>query len=314
MPKSKRVKKGGTQYLGNDNNDKLKKLELLLQNKNENENEIDILKRELKKRENAQRELNENAKQDEVKLLDVLASNEALSTMRNLLFMSDMKKVLMGDKSRTLLLPTNDDIKNSGLDVEQLKQNKEAVNKFVREYVVKDNINTKTLDTNVPVVVKNENGKRLDIVKNTSGQVVISHEGQEVAKIVSPHVLDNNGAAPSNGAVHSIENTNDTIKKNADNAVQAAAKKAVATANNTLNQAKVTTNNLTNQATAVATNAYNNIKSVLTSVGGVGGGKRRKRKSKKTKKKSRKGRSRKSKTRSRKSKTRKSKSKTRKSK
>lgn len=313
MPKSKRVKKGGTQYLGNDNNDKLKKLELLLQNKNKNENEIDILKRELKKRENAQRELNENAKQDEVKLLDVLASNEALSTMRNLLFMSDMKKVLMGDKSRTLLLPTNDDIKNSGLDVEQLKQNKEAVNKFVREYVVKDNINTKTLDTNVPVVVKNENGKRLDIVKNTSGQVVISHEGQEVAKIVSPHVLDNNGAAPSNGAVHSIENTNDTIKKNADNAVQAAAKKAVATANNTLNQAKVTTNNLTNQATAVATNAYNNIKSVLTSVG-VGGGKRRKRKSKKTKKKSRKGRSRKSKTRSRKSKTRKSKSKTRKSK
>ena len=313
MPKSKRVKKGGTQYLGNDNNDKLKKLELLLQNKNENENEIDILKRELKKRENAQRELNENAKQDEVKLLDVLASNEALSTMRNLLFMSDMKKVLMGDKSRTLLLPTNDDIKNSGLDVEQLKQNKEAVNKFVREYVVKDNINTKTLDTNVPVVVKNENGKRLDIVKNTSGQVVISHEGQKVATIVSPHVLDNNGAAPSNGAVHSIENTNDTIKKNADNAVQAAAKKAVATANNTLNQAKVTTNNLTNQATAVATNAYNNIKSVLTSVG-VGGGKRRKRKSKKTKKKGRKGRSRKSKTRSRKSKTRSRKSKTRKSK
>ena len=313
MPKSKRVKKGGTQYLGNDNNDKLKKLELLLQNKNENENEIDILKRELKKRENAQRELNENAKQDEVKLLDVLASNEALSTMRNLLFMSDMKKVLMGDKSRTLLLPTNDDIKNSGLDVEQLKQNKEAVNKFVREYVVKDNVNTKTLDTNVPVVVKNENGKRLDIVKNTSGQVVISHEGQEVAKIVSPHVLDNNGAAPSNGAVHSIENTNDTIKKNADNAVQAATKKVVATANNTLNQAKVTTNNLTNQATSVATNAYNNIKSVLTSVG-VGGGKRRKRKSKKTKKKGRKGRSRKSKTRSRKSKTHSRKSKTRKSK
>ena len=314
MPKSKRVKKGGTQYLGNDNNGKLEELELLLQNKNKNENEIDILKRELKKRENAQRELNENAKQGEVKLLDVLASNEALSTMRNLLFMSDMKKVLMGDKSRTLLLPTNDDIKNSGLDVEQLKQNKEAVNKFVREYVVKDNVNTKTLDTNVPVVVKNENGKRLDIVKNTSGQVVISHEGQEVAKIVSPHVLDNNGAAPSNGAVHSIENTNDTIKKNADNAVQAAAKKAVATANNTLNQAKVTTNNLTNQATAVATNAYNNIKSVLTSVSGVGGGKRRKRKSKKTKKKGRKGRSRKSKTRKSKSKTRKSKSKTRKSK
>ena len=313
MPKSKRVKKGGTQYLGNDNNGKLEELELLLQNKNENENEIDILKRELKKRENAQRELNENAKQGEVKLLDVLASNEALSTMRNLLFMSDMKKVLMGDKSRTLLLPTNDDIKNSGLDVEQLKQNKEAVNKFVREYVVKDNVNTKTLDTNVPVVVKNENGKRLDIVKNTSGQVVISHEGQEVAKIVSPHVLDNNGAAPSNGAVHSIENTNDTIKKNADNAVQAATKKVVATANNTLNQAKVTTNNLTNQATSVATNAYNNIKSVLTSVG-VGGGKRRKRKSKKTKKKGRKGRSRKSKTRSRKSKTRKNKSKTRKSK
>ena len=295
MPKSKRVKKGGTQYLGNDNNDKLKKLQLLLQNKNENENEIDILKRELKKRENAQRELNENAKQDEVKLLDVLASNEALSTMRNLLFMSDMKKVLMGDKSRTLLLPTNDDIKNSGLDVEQLKQNKEAVNKFVREYIINDNINTKTLDTNVPVVVKNENGKRLDIVKNPSGQVVISHAGQKVAEIVSPHVLDNNGAAPSNGAVHSIENTNDTIKKNADNAVQAAA----------------------NKFTDVATNAYNNIKSVLTSVSGVsgvGGGKRRKRKSKKTKKKGRKGRSRKSKTRSRKSKTRSRKSKTRKSK
>jgi hypothetical protein len=297
MPKSKRVKKGGTQYLGNDNNDKLKKLELLLQNKNENENEIDILKRELKKRENAQRELNENAKQDEVKLLDVLASNEALSTMRNLLFMSDMKKVLMGDKSRTLLLPTNDDIKNSGLDVEQLKQNKEAVNKFVREYVVKDNINTKTLDTNVPVVVKNENGKRLDIVKNTSGQVVISHEGQEVAKIVSPHVLDNNGAAPSNGAVHSIENTNDTIKKNADNAVQAAANKFTDQASTAAQQ-----------ATAVATNAFKNFTSVFS------GGKRhkrkktkRKRKSKKTNKKGRKRPSRKSKTRSRKSKTRKSK-------
>ena len=95
-----------------------------------------LLEKELEK-VRKEEELDRNMKsKGERSLLEVLSANQMLSIMHNLVLMSDVKALLSDtSKEHTLIFPTNDNLKQSNLNIEKLMENRDALNEFLGDYI-----------------------------------------------------------------------------------------------------------------------------------------------------------------------------------
>ena len=164
-----------------------------------------LLEKELEK-VRKEEELDRNMKsKGERSLLEVLSANQMLSIMHNLVLMSDVKALLSDtSKEHTLIFPTNDNLKQSNLNIEKLMENRDALNEFLGDYILHGNVHSKKLKPEVPVVVRNLNRKELEIVKTPANKVIIKHEKKPVAVVVHGNLTHNDDTLPKHGNVHSI--------------------------------------------------------------------------------------------------------------
>ena len=243
-------------------------------------------------------------KKGQTALLEVLSANQVLSVMNNLVMMSDVKH-LLSDPSleHTLIFPTNENLLQSDLDIEKLKKNKDALNHFLKDYILEGNIHSRHLQPETPVTVKNKNGKELELVKKQSGKIVIKHEDKPVAVIVHKDLTHHDDSPPSLGNIHSIQDLETELPSVKDigeattkrvNELREGAQDAVNDARDTLKGATEAATNVGNTATKFASRAFDTItglfggkkdsEEVSVAAPAVGGGRRRrKRKTKKKK-------------------------------
>ena len=253
----------------------------------------DILQKELLKVRKDKQQQEQKRKRGQMKLLQVLAANKMLGMMHELVLLSDIKGILDDEsQEHTLIFPTDDNLEDSNLDIDKLKANKDALNEFLKDYILRGSIHTDDLKPEKPVPVTNLNGKQLAVVKQ-KGKVLVKHQGKPVAVIVHKDLTHKDDESlPASGNIHSITDITPTLEDTADKALDDARE----TATNLANTARKTVST----ATGTARKAMN---TVLDTVGGlfgrgdetektdskpttVGGGRKRKRKRKrKTKRK-----------------------------
>ena len=283
------------EYAGQEIRDANKQLKL------DQEKEV-ILQRELSKVRKDKQQQEQKRKRGQMKLLQVLAANKMLGMMHELVLLSDIKGILDDEsQEHTLIFPTDDNLEDSTLDIEKLKSNKDALNEFLKDYILRGSIHTDDLKSEKPLSVTNLNGKQLAVVKQ-KGKVLVKHQGKPVAVIVHKDLTHN--GLPSVGDVHSITDMSPSLTDTAEGALD----NAKETASNLADTARKSVSN----ATGTARKAMN---TVLDTVGGlfgrdesentdakptVGGGRKRKRKRKtKRKTKSKRRKAKKSKRKSR---------------
>ena len=228
-----------------------------------------ILEKELQKVKQDEKKHRMLKQKGQRALLEVLAANQMLSVMNNLVMMSDVKQLLSDpDKKHTLIFPTDDNLSESDLDIEKLKQNKDALNEFLKDYIIQGEIHSEHLKPETPVTVFNSNGKPLDIVKRESGKIIVKYENEPVAVIKHKDLTHHDDSLPSSGSLHSIQDLETeipTVKDIAENSrkqinkLREGATSAVEDARETLKGATDTATNVGKTATKFATNALSTI-------------------------------------------------------
>lgn len=228
-----------------------------------------ILERELQKVKQDEKKHRMLKQKGQRALLEVLSANQMLSVMNNLVMMSDVKQLLSDpDKQHTLIFPTDDNLLQSDLDIEKLKQNKEALNQFLKDYILEGEVHSHHLQPESPVTVFNSNGKPLDIVKKETGKIVVKYKNKPVAVIKHKDLTHHDDSLPSAGSIHSIQDLEtevpsvkqlanrgrDQIEKLRDGATG-----AVSDARETLKGATDAATNVGKTATKFATNALSTL-------------------------------------------------------
>ena len=214
-------------------------------------------------------------------LVDVIASNEALSVIHKLIMLSDVKKKLQSEDV-TFFAPNNEFMKNE--PVEELMGDREKLNLFLDDLILKGRIHTNQVNSGIPMIKQNENNKPLEINKNPqNSEIVISHKGEPVAKVVHPNLnKPNHEVPPKKGIVHIIGNVESsgpvkTITSGLNNAVGNAAELAQGARETTTKTVEKATNFLKNIFSG--TKPKGTTESSTTTQGG-GRTRRRRRKSK----------------------------------
>ena len=270
-----------------------------------------LLEKELKKVKQDEKKHQMLKQKGQHALLEVLAANQVLSVMNNLVMMSDVKQLLSDPtKEHTLIFPTDDNLLESDLDIEKLKQNKDALNKFLGDYILQGEIHSDHLKPESPITVLNANGNPLDIVKKESGKIIVKYEDKPVAVIKHKDLTHHDDSLPTSGSIHSIQDLETEIptvneltedgRKRVEK-LRNQAKSAVSDATETIQNATTTATTVGNKATELATNALSTItgffggdkENKLESQSQQGGKRRKTRKKTKRKTKKRKQRSKK---------------------
>lgn len=249
----------------------------------------EILEKELMKVKRDETKHRMMRKKGEMALLEVLSANQMLSIMNNLVMMSDMKQLLSDpDSEHTLIFPTNDNLLQSDLDIEKLKRNKDALNEFLKDYILEGNVHSKHLKPETPVIVRNKNNKELELLKKQSGKIIVKHENKPVAVIVHKDLTHHDDSLPARGNIHTIQDLETEIPTIKDigeattrgvNQMREGAQNAVNDARETVTKAQSTATNLANKAFDTITGFFGGKKD--ESVMSGGGRRRRKRKTKK---------------------------------
>ena len=252
------------------------------------EKKEEILQRELSKVIKDKQQQEQKRKRGQMKLLQVLAANKMLGMMHELVLLSDIKEILDDEsQEHTLIFPTNDNLEDSALDIDKLKANKDALNEFLKDYILRGSVHTDDLISEKPLSVTNLNGKQLALVKR-KGKVIVKHQDKPVAVIVHKDIThkDDNNTLPSVGNIHSITDISPSLDDR-----MGEAKEAFDDAKETATNLADTARKSVSTATGTARKAMN---TVLDTFGGlfgdkevsptVGGGRKRKRK-RKTKRK-----------------------------
>jgi len=275
----------------------------------------EILQRELSKVREDREKQEQKRKRGQMKLLQVLAANKMLGMMHELVLLSDIKEILDDEsQEHTLIFPTNDNLEDSTLDIDKLKANKDALNEFLKDYVLRGSLHTEDLQAETPMSVTNLNGKQLDIVKQ-KGKVLVKHQGKPVAVIVHKdlkHKDDN--TLPAVGNIHSITDISPSLDDRMEEA-RGKAGEVIKDAQETVTDVADTARKTVSTATGTARRAMNNMIDRVSGLFGddeekevsstpksvVGGGRKRKRKRKtKRRTKTKRRKAKKSKRRSRK--------------
>jgi len=204
-------------------------------------------------------------------LLEVLSANQMLSIMHNLVLMSDVKGLLSDtSKPHTLIFPTDENLKQSNLNIEKLMENRDALNEFLGDYVLHGDVHSKKLKPEVPVVVTNLNGKDLEVVKTPAHKVIIKHEKKPVAVVVHHNLTHTDDTLPKQGRVHSITDlATFTPEKMADAAKDGAkkitenTKQLISNAQEAVSGAQKTVSDAQNTVTGIAGKAVDTLKGLF---------------------------------------------------
>lgn len=228
-----------------------------------------ILERELQKVKQDEKKHKMLKQKGQRALLEVLAANQMLSIMNNLVMMSDVKQLLSDPtKEHTLIFPTDDNLLQSDLDIEKLKQNKDALNQFLKDYILQGKIHSEHLQPETPVTVLNSNGKPLDIVKKETGKIIVKYEDKPVAVIKHKDLTHHDDSLPASGSIHSIQDLETeipTVKELTEDGrkqvekLRNQATDAVSDARETIKDATSTATDVGKKATELATNALSTI-------------------------------------------------------
>ena len=226
-----------------------------------------------------------NLLKSKMNLVDVVASNEALTVIHKLIMLSDVKKKLQSEDV-TFFAPNNEFMENEPVD--ELMADKEKLNLFLDDLILKGRIHTNQVKSGIPMIKQNENRKPLEINKNPeNSEIVISHKGEPVAKVVHPKLnKPKHEVPPKKGIVHIIGNVE---KSGPVKTITSGLNSAVDNAKNFAQDARETTTNTVQKATNFLRNIFAGNKSKTTedSAPTQGGGRTRRRRHK-SKKKSRK--------------------------
>ena len=228
-----------------------------------------ILEKELQKVKKDEKKHRMLKQKGQRALLEVLAANQMLSVMNNLVMMSDVKQLLADpSKKHTLIFPTDDNLLESDLDIEKLKQNKDALNQFLKDYILQGELHSEHLKPETPVTVFNSNGKPLDIVKRETGKIIVKYENEPVAVIKHKDLTHHDDSLPSSGSIHSIQDLETQIPSVKDitedgkkqiQKFREGATNAVSDARERLKGATDTATNVGKKATELATGALKTI-------------------------------------------------------
>ena len=229
----------------------------------------EILERELQKVKRDEKKHRMLKQKGQRALLEVLAANQMLSVMNNLVMMSDVKQLLSDpSKKHTLIFPTDDNLLESDLDIEKLKQNKDALNQFLKDYILQGEVHSEHLKPETPVTVFNSNGKALDIVKRETGKIIVKYDNKPVAVIKHKDLTHHDDSLPVAGSIHSIQDLETQIPSAKDIAedgkkqiqkFREGATNAVSDARERLKGATDTAENVGKKATELATGALKTI-------------------------------------------------------